>query len=124
MPDGKRDSNERPAERQYRTLLRISSVDEHSAAIGRPSNDRPSVFSWKDESCWSVSENTKSKDFRRKRSKKQKGEYLATKEPPPEILQEISKLNEQQVTNSPGVADDPGKKASPSAPTEQKRPQS
>ncbi|TGZ65781.1 hypothetical protein CRM22_005693 [Opisthorchis felineus] len=124
MPDGKRDSNERPAERQYRTLLRISSVDENSTAVGKPPNDRPSVFSWKDESCWSVSENTKSRDFRRKRFKKQKGEYLATKEPPPEILQEISKLNEEQATNSPGVAADPEKKANPSAYTGQKRPQS
>ncbi|KAG5449867.1 hypothetical protein CSKR_201058 [Clonorchis sinensis] len=124
MPDGKRDSNERPAERQYRTLLRISSVDEHSTVVGRPSNDRPSVFSWKDESCWSVSENTKSKDFRRKRFKKQKGEYLATKEPPPEILQEISRLNEQQATDSPGVAANPEKKASPPASTGQNKPQS
>ncbi|VDP92915.1 unnamed protein product [Echinostoma caproni] len=53
------------------------------------------------ESCWSVSENTKSKDFRKKRFKKQKGEYLAAKDPPPEILKEIQNEEEDALKSKP-----------------------
>ncbi|KAF7232497.1 Toxin-antitoxin system antitoxin component PHD domain protein [Paragonimus skrjabini miyazakii] len=94
MPDGNTDPNERKVERPHRTMIRISSIDEHST-ISKTIHERPSVFSWRDDSCWSVSENTKSRDFRRKRFKKQKGEYLATKDPPPEVLKEIMNANEE-----------------------------
>lgn len=51
-----------------------------------------------------MSENTKSRDFRKKRFKKQKGEYLAAKDPPPEILKEIQNEEEETVKNKPDGA--------------------
>ncbi|CAL8096566.1 unnamed protein product [Calicophoron daubneyi] len=91
------EQDEQPPHRTSRSLLRISSTDDPNATGKSVTTDRPSVFSWRDDSCWSVSENTKSRDFRRKRFKKQKGEYLAAKmEPPPEVLSDLQQLKEEE----------------------------
>nr|CAH8853708.1 unnamed protein product [Trichobilharzia regenti] len=74
------------------TIEEISKIpsDEHSTSITRRNTaERISIFSWKDDSCFSISENTKSKDFRRKRYKRQKGEYTVVKDPTPEALNEL-----------------------------------
>ncbi|CAH8567069.1 unnamed protein product [Heterobilharzia americana] len=64
--------------------------DESNTSITRSNtSERYSVFSWKDDGCCSVSENTKSKDFRLKRLKKQKGEYSVVKDQKLEILNEL-----------------------------------
>ncbi|THD28088.1 hypothetical protein FGIG_03830 [Fasciola gigantica] len=103
MPDGNSEAPGPDSRRaSHRSLLQVSSIEDQSAVGGRPlANDRPSIFSWRDDSCWSVSENTKSRDFRKKRFKKQKGEYLAAKDPPPEILKEIQIEEEEALKDKP-----------------------